>query len=127
MTAWSEPDLADWSRDEIARYEKLRKGKTVVVSKRSPRKGGHPNLIAWGEVNGLFVPIDRGTPLGNPFIIPRDGDRPTVILRYHKQHFPNHRELHPLLHALRNKVLGCWCAPEPCHGDGLALLADHLQ
>lgn len=25
---------------------------------------------------------------------------------------------------LRDKVLGCWCAPEPCHGDVLAEVAN---
>lgn len=27
------------------------------------------------------------------------------------------------LHALRGKTLGCWCAPEPCHGDVLMRFA----
>lgn len=28
------------------------------------------------------------------------------------------------LHELKDKVLGCWCKPGPCHGDVLARLAD---
>lgn len=28
------------------------------------------------------------------------------------------------LHQLRGKMLGCWCAPEPCHGDVLARMAE---
>lgn len=28
------------------------------------------------------------------------------------------------LHELKNKTLGCWCKPGPCHGDILAKLAD---
>lgn len=28
------------------------------------------------------------------------------------------------LPELRGKTLGCWCAPEPCHADVLAKLAD---
>jgi hypothetical protein len=28
------------------------------------------------------------------------------------------------LHELRGKVLGCWCAPQACHGDVLVRLAN---
>lgn len=28
------------------------------------------------------------------------------------------------LHELKGKVLGCWCAPNSCHGDVLTELAD---
>lgn len=31
------------------------------------------------------------------------------------------------LPELRDKVLGCWCAPKPCHGNLLATLADHPE
>lgn len=125
MTEWSELPLARWSDDEIARYKRLQSGKTVVASMRSARRGGHPNLIAWARRNGLFVCIDRQTDWGNPFIIGPDGDRDTVIDRYDNEYFPNQEKLHARLHELRQKVLGCWCAPEPCHGDTLALCADH--
>lgn len=27
---------------------------------------------------------------------------------------------------LKGKVLGCWCAPNPCHGDVLAKIANDL-
>lgn len=26
---------------------------------------------------------------------------------------------------LKNKILGCWCHPKACHGDTLALIANH--
>jgi Domain of unknown function (DUF4326) len=28
------------------------------------------------------------------------------------------------IHELKDKTLGCWCKPEPCHGDVLIELAD---
>lgn len=32
------------------------------------------------------------------------------------------------LHELKDKVLGCWCKPQPCHGDILAeLVAKHCK
>lgn len=30
------------------------------------------------------------------------------------------------LHELKDKVLGCWCAPLPCHGDVLVKLIDAI-
>lgn len=33
-------------------------------------------------------------------------------------------ELLALVPELRGRALACWCAPEPCHGDVLAELAD---
>lgn len=30
------------------------------------------------------------------------------------------------LHTLRDQVLGCWCRPEPCHGDVLLALIEEL-
>ncbi|MGA9841048.1 MAG: DUF4326 domain-containing protein [Nitrososphaeraceae archaeon] len=34
------------------------------------------------------------------------------------------KELMNQLPELKGKVLGCWCAPLPCHGDTLAELAN---
>lgn len=31
------------------------------------------------------------------------------------------------LRKLRGKRLGCWCAPQPCHGEVLAKLAEALD
>ena len=59
----------------------------------------------------------------NPFKIGRDGDRDEVLQRY-REYVLGRPELIAALPELRGKVLGCWCAPEPCHGDVLvALLA----
>lgn len=69
------------------------------------------------------VLIDRTTPWGNPFVIGRDGDRGQVIARY-EQHLLASPGLLAALPQLRGKVLGCWCAPQPCHGDVLARYAD---
>jgi len=69
------------------------------------------------------VRIDRTTKWGNPFRIGRDGTRAEVLKKY--EYWV--REQPPLiaaLHELRGKVLGCWCAPEACHGDVLARLAE---
>jgi uncharacterized protein DUF4326 len=67
--------------------------------------------------------IGRPSIWGNPFIVGRDGTRQEVCNRYRLYLLENHR-LMGLLSNLRNKTLGCWCAPEACHGDILAELAD---
>lgn len=84
----------------------------------------HPLVVHLSKAR-YDVRIDRATKWGNPFRSGKDGDRPSVICKYEvwlKQQ--------PLLMAalpeLRNKILGCWCAPKACHGDVLARLANRL-
>lgn len=63
------------------------------------------------------VYIGRPGPLGNPFIIGRHGDRATVV-RLHSEWFLRQPELvAKVKRELRGMTLGCWCAPDACHGD----------
>jgi len=109
-----------WSAEEYELLEKLRAGRTVVVSLR----GHHDNLIAWAEQEGRYVRIDRRTEWGNPFEMPADGDRDTVIRNYAVHYLPHKPSLLNKLDTLRGKALACWCAPEPCHGDVLVELIE---
>jgi Domain of unknown function (DUF4326) len=61
---------------------------------------------------------------GNPFVVGKDGTREEVIVK-HKAWLlsPENKELMNHLPELKGKVLGCWCAPLPCHGDTLSELA----
>jgi hypothetical protein len=106
-----------WSADERARVERLEAGETICVSMR---RGAHPHLISWAMDRGLFVRIDRKSKWGNPFVLGPDGDRDTVIRRYHEEHLQYQPSLLTALDELRGKALGCWCAPDRCHGDVLA-------
>ena len=72
------------------------------------------------------IRIDRQTKWGNPFVIPRDGDRDTVIRKY-REWVVTQPHLVAALPELRGKVLGCWCAPLPCHGDVLVELANRKE
>lgn len=63
---------------------------------------------------------------GNPFKAGRDGTREQVIAKYEKW-LLKQPELMRQLPELRGKVLGCWCAPKPCHGDVLVRLANAPQ
>lgn len=113
--------LDAFTEDERALHKRLTAGETVVVSLRI-----HQNLIAWADDRGLYERIDRRTPWGNPFELPADGDRDTVIANYEQHYLPYKPSLLARLHELKGKALGCWCVPEPCHGDILKNGADEL-
>ena len=68
------------------------------------------------------VYIGRPSKWGNPFVIGRDGSREQVIAKYRTWVLAR-PELVAALPELRGKTLGCWCAPQACHGDVLAELA----
>jgi hypothetical protein len=93
-------------------------------------------LQRWRD-EGALVRISRPSRWGNPFPVGPDGDRGEVLARYRAwldgegtetlaagkttvsrawvlEHLPD----------LAGKVLACWCAPEPCHGD---VLADRVE
>jgi hypothetical protein len=72
------------------------------------------------------VYIGRPSEWGNPFAIGRDGDRAEVIERYERWLLEN-TTLMAALPQLRGKVLGCWCAPQACHGDVLVWLANRRR
>ncbi len=67
------------------------------------------------------------TCLGNPFEIPKDGNREQVIAKYRdwlwdkmqEKNSLQSIELEKLAEIARNKdiKLGCHCAPLTCHGD----------
>lgn len=56
----------------------------------------------------------------NPFSVKKYGREKALEL--YKEHILNH--LYNDLHELEGKELGCWCKPEPCHGD---ILLDLLK
>ena len=75
---------------------------------------------------GPGIYIGRPSPLGNPFVIGRDGDREEVIRKYRdflnkalqndgriKREFENLEELN----KKGDVILICWCTPSKCHGD----------
>ncbi|WP_063047731.1 DUF4326 domain-containing protein [Nocardia pseudovaccinii] len=102
-------------------HQTLATGHAVVVSMRA--SAGHAHLIAWARRHRLFVPIDRTSVWGNPYIIGRDGNRDDVI-RAHARHLTDRPDLLARLRRgeLAHRILGCWCAPQPCHGHTLAAL-----
>ena len=83
-------------------------------------------IVNKGNYKGPGIYIGRPSPLGNPFIIGRDGDREEVIRKYRdfldvalhnddriKAEFERLEELN----RKGDVILICWCAPSKCHGD----------
>lgn len=116
----STSDISSWSADERSLLEELRHGHTIVVSLRD----SHANLVRWAEAEGYLVPVDRRTEWGNPFEMPYDGDRETVIRNYADHYLPFKPSLLSRVSELRGKALACWCAPEPCHANVLKGMAE---
>lgn len=76
--------------------------------------------------HAFHVNIMRGSVWGNPFRIGVDGDRHDVIATYRKW-ILDQPHLLARLPEIRGRILGCCCAPLPCHGDVLAELADRAD
>lgn len=72
------------------------------------------------------VYIGRPSKWGNPFVIGKDGTRREVIEKY-RSWILNQPELMKSLGELKNKTLGCWCYPSPCHGEVLIELSDNIK
>lgn len=110
-----EPVPDPWTADEKQMKKALTAGGTVVGSLR----GNHARLIEWANNRDCTVRVDRRTVWGNPFELPGDGDRGTVIHNYEQHYLPYKPGLLAALPTLRGKLLLCWCAPDACHGDVL--------
>lgn len=84
--------------------------------------GHEPYDIYIGRrMNRLGLPQSRWA---NPFRIDaKNNSREDVIAEY-RTYLERSPELLAALPELQGKVLGCWCAPNLCHGDVLAELAD---
>lgn len=65
----------------------------------------------------------RPGPLGNPFLIGRDGNRAEVIAK-HRRWFLAQPNLVALVRSYRGRDWSCWCAPLNCHCDLYLLVAN---
>ena len=69
--------------------------------------------------------VGRPSVWGNPFVVGKDGTREECIERY-RTWIVTQAELIGRLHELEGKVLACWCAPKPCHGEVLVELVEAM-
>lgn len=70
------------------------------------------------------VYIGRPSKWGSPFSL-RGFTREEAVAKY-RVWLLAHPDLLKDLHELKDKRLGCYCAPQLCHGDVLAELANKL-
>jgi hypothetical protein len=104
--------------DELSGY-----GSSATWTTDAGEEAGPRVVHCKREWYDVYVGRGRGSRWGNPFKSPRDGTREEVIAKYDRW-LLGQPELVAALPELRGKVLGCWCAPEPCHADVLLRLAN---
>jgi uncharacterized protein (DUF1697 family) len=102
-----------WTESELLRRGDVEQGMTVHANMKADFA-----LIEWAKSMGIFERIDRATVWGNPFLLPADGDRLTVVENY-QWYLERKPSLLEKIDTLKGKVLGCWCHPEMCHGEVL--------
>lgn len=112
----------DWTPNEIELRSEVLAGRTVVVNRR--KSGPHARLWAWADEEGLAVYVGRADPWGrwpaSPWANPHRGESDEVLVALYREYLEQRPELVDRLPELKGKVLGCWCAPEPCHAQVLA-------
>jgi hypothetical protein len=91
------------------------------------------NNIYIGRAGVVFKNKERypkkSSDFANPFKIGKDGTREEVIQKY-KQFISNKIDTQPHIKKqlldMKGKNLGCWCYPEPCHGNVLLEFIEKL-
>lgn len=63
-------------------------------------------------------------PWGNPFHLGKDGNRPQVVAKHREWLRTQPELLRRLREEMRGKVWGCFCAPDDCHCDVYAEIAN---
>lgn len=95
----------------------------VNIRVKNLRAMGYASLEKWLE-NPDHVYIGRAnhyvkgtfdSPWRNPFSVQRYGR--AECIRLYKEYVLKKEDLN--VEDLRGKTLGCWCAPDACHGDVL--------
>lgn len=103
----------------------------VNVRKNELNKMGYASFEEWSrDPNNVYIGRDMqwavsgivGSKWSNPFSVKKYGRE--LALEKYKTYINEKRYLREELHQLRGKNLGCWCAPEKCHGDILLELIE---
>lgn len=87
------------------------------MTSTTAQPGAMPRVLnkhTQGIPKGAYY-IGRGSPLGNPFVIGRDGSRDEVCDKYDAW-LDGQPQLLPLIASLQGRDLVCFCAPKRCHG-----------
>lgn len=79
---------------------------------------------------GYDIYIGRGSKWGNPYTIGIDGTRLEVIEKFKKylwERIKAGKITHTDLLELKGKRFGCFCKPQPCHGDVLVAALNWME
>jgi hypothetical protein len=105
---------------------------TVInVRKVTLKKRGIADFKEWnkrknttyiGRNMAFYVPGSFKSKWCNPFSSKKYGL--DTCLKMYEVHVRNDKKLMGELEELRNMELGCWCAPDPCHGHVLIRMLD---
>lgn len=77
----------------------------------------HTNHIYIGRNMSFYVPGTEQSIWANPFSVKKYGR--AECLKLYREYVCKNPHLWTKLPELKDKVLGCWCHPEPCHGHVL--------
>ncbi|HVW40896.1 MAG TPA: DUF4326 domain-containing protein [Amycolatopsis sp.] len=118
--------MTDWTEEERDLARRVEDGHAVVVNVR--KSGPHRHLVPWLLDRDLITYIGhRGnrhawpeSDFANPFVKEAKLDREAMV-RHYREYLEGRPDLLRRLRAgeLAGRALGCWCAPQPCHGDVL--------
>jgi hypothetical protein len=91
-----------------------------------------PNNVYIARAGVVFIDNERfpkvASEFANPFKVGKDGTREDVIRKYNLYLLQILDDnLRAKLLAMKGKNLGCWCHPEPCHGDILLAFINYLS
>ena len=73
----------------------------------------------------VYIGRGKGSIFGNPFPITERCDRECVVALFTDYILKTPTVLSKL-HELKDKVLGCFCAPNLCHGDMIVWMLEHV-
>jgi len=82
----------------------------------------HPLVTVKWKPHDVY--IGRPSVWGNPFVLQPDEPRGATIARYEAWLLSQPKLIERAKRELKGKVLACYCAPKPCHGDILARIAN---
>jgi hypothetical protein len=118
----------DWERDLA---EQVLGGHAVLVNVR--KSGPHRHLVPWLAERELITYIGHAgnrhswpaSDFANPFVKEAKLDRDAMV-RHYRSYLEGRPELIERLRGgeLDGRALGCWCAPQPCHGN---VLLDYVK
>lgn len=83
----------------------------------------HPLVVNIRDGVSYDVNVMRPHKFGNPFVIGPGVSREDALTMHHNWLLRGVAAPTKDLHELTGKVLGCCCAPKPCHADTLARMA----